>query len=151
MNTKLTYKNIEGIVLDFAKQMHRDKFIPEYIVSIIPGGLLPGVLLSEYLGVEMYALAINDSNCWMAEDAHAGKNILIINNINDSDVVDWIKNDWRSLCMPNDSKWSDVWTTNARFCSIVDHSYKTTNSYYSAFDVELGTKYDFPWENFWQK
>ena len=41
------------------------------------------------------------SNLGMAEDAFNGKNILIVDDINDQgSTVNWIKNDWPSGCLP---------------------------------------------------
>jgi len=66
---------------------------PDYIVGITRGGLYPALLLSHYLDTPMHALGVSlrdekengcESNLWMAEDAFAGKNILVVDDINDT-------------------------------------------------------------------
>ena len=95
------------------------------------------------------------SNLGMAEDAFDGKNILIVDDINDSGAtLSWIKEDWPSGCLPNDSAWDSVWHNNVRFAVLV-------NNAVSGFkDVDyVGTEINkqetpcwvvFPWENWWE-
>jgi hypoxanthine phosphoribosyltransferase len=124
-----------------------------------------------------------ESNLWMAEDAYGyipveertdaeieismlpvkgdtsdpkkRKKILIVDDINDSGAtLSWIKEDWPSGCLPNDSAWDSVWHNNVRFAVLV-------NNAVSGFkDVDyVGTEINkqetpcwvvFPWENWWE-
>jgi hypoxanthine phosphoribosyltransferase len=124
-----------------------------------------------------------ESNLWMAEEAYGyipkeertdaeieismlpvkgdtsdpkkRKKILIVDDINDSGAtLSWIKEDWPSGCLPNDSAWDSVWHNNVRFAVLV-------NNAVSGFkDVDyVGTEINkqetpcwvvFPWENWWE-
>ena len=71
-----SWAQIQGAVLDIARQLQHDNWKPDYIVGITRGGLIPATLLSQYLDVPMQTLKVSlrdgsecESNCWMAEDA----------------------------------------------------------------------------------
>ena len=112
-----TWQQVEGAVLDIARQMFAHDWKPEYIVGLTRGGLVPANLLSQYTGIPMHTLNVSlrdsnsgESNLWMAEDAFKGKKILIVDDINDTGAtIDWIKQDWPSGCFPNDSEWDQVY------------------------------------------
>jgi xanthine phosphoribosyltransferase len=71
-----TWKDIQGAVLEIARQLQKDNWKPDYIVGITRGGAIPAVLLSQYLEVPMRPLEVSlrdggqcVSDCSMAEDA----------------------------------------------------------------------------------
>jgi hypoxanthine phosphoribosyltransferase len=71
-----SWSQIEGAVLDIARQIQKDHWRPDYIVGITRGGAIPAVLLSQYLNVPMHPLEVSlrdggqcVSDCEMAEDA----------------------------------------------------------------------------------
>lgn len=71
-----TWRQIEGAVIDIARQLQKDQWRPDYVVGITRGGAIPAVMLSQYLGVPMRPLAVSlrdggecVSDCGMAEDA----------------------------------------------------------------------------------
>jgi hypoxanthine phosphoribosyltransferase len=71
-----TWSDIQGAVLDIARQLQKDNWRPDYIVGITRGGAVPAVLLSQYLEVPMRPLEVSlrdggqcVSDCSMAEDA----------------------------------------------------------------------------------
>ena len=73
-----TWAQVEGACLDIARQLNSDNWRPDYVVGITRGGLVPAVMLSQYLGVKMHTLSVSlrdsagadcESNLWMAEDA----------------------------------------------------------------------------------
>ena len=119
-----------------------------------------------------------ESNCWMAEDAFGyeehklrdyqtdiqasaneeiveipfmGKNILVLDDINDSGkTFEWIKQDWMSGCLPNDPHWDNVWHNNVRFATLIDNmgsSFQEVD--YTALEIDKRDDPSwivFPWE-----
>jgi hypothetical protein len=162
-----TWHNIEKAVNDIVSQLYKDGWKPDYIVGISRGGLTPAVLLSHLLDIPMHTLDVQlrdgepdncESNCWMSEDAFGYteemKNILIINDINDSgNTINWIKWDWRSTCLPNEPKWDTVWGKNVRFAAIVNNLSSKETVNYSSIEInkqENDCWIVFPWEE-WYK
>lgn len=118
---------------------------------------------NEYAGPE--------TNCWMAEwaygytdndsyapemgmfcsDIDAAKNILIVDDINDTGkTLDWIKQDWMSSCLPQSPVWNDVWHKNVRFSCLIDNIVSDFSELdYTALEInkkEDPTWIVFPWE-----
>ena len=128
-----TWSNIEGACLDLARQMRQDQWQPDYIVGIGRGGLIPATLLSHYMDTPMKTLDVSlrdggdtVSNCGMAEDAYEGKNILVVDDINDQgNTIAWIKKDWQSSCLPGETQWQKVWGINVRFAVPVSYTHLT--------------------------
>jgi hypoxanthine phosphoribosyltransferase len=160
------WQQIEGAVLDIARQMNKDLWRPDYIVGLTRGGLIPATMLSQYLDIPMQTLKISlrdsddcESNLWMAEDAFGyvpkdeqetiksrwdpsfKKKILIVDDINDSGAtLEWIKNDWPSGCFPNEKfVWDHVWHGNVRFAVLthnISSNFKDVDYY--AWEVNKG-------------
>jgi hypoxanthine phosphoribosyltransferase len=87
----------------------------------------------------------------MAEDAHAGKNILIFDDINDSGkTMQWIKDDWPQSAYPSDTTWDNVWGKNVRFASLLDNQASNFGDVdYTAMEINKMEKdvwVVFPWE-----
>lgn len=160
---KVKYSNtqVHALVHELIRQMIKADWKPDYIVGITRGGLTPAVQLSQYLDVPLETLKVRlqngedcESNLWMAEDAFQGKNILIVDDINDSGAtLKWIKEDWQSGCLPNDEKWKDVWNNNVKFAVLI------SNEASEFKDVDFAGEYInkrenpswivFPWEQWW--
>jgi xanthine phosphoribosyltransferase len=143
--------------------MNKDNWRPDYIVGLTRGGLVPANMLSQYLDIPMHTLKVSlrddnfdpESNLWMAEDAYEGKNILVVDDINDTGAtLNWIKEDWPSGCLPNDERWESTWGTNVRFAVLVDNQdSKFHNIDYSGIDINKAEEdvwVVFPWENWWE-
>ena len=98
-----TWNDIEKCSISIVNQMYKDNWTPDYIVGITRGGNVPATIISNITGIRCEALKVslrddgshNDSACWMAEDAFGnpnadsngqGKNILIVDDINDTFV-----------------------------------------------------------------
>lgn len=179
----LTDKEVKGHVHRIMRDMARDEWRPDYIVGITRGGAVPAVMISHYLDVPMYTLDVRfrdndigpESNLWMAEDAFgyitatkipvpegtvrsdpaARKNILIIDDINDTGrTLSWIKEDWQGGCLPGDAAWSSIWNQNVRFAVLINNA----GSEFSEIDY-AGDNIDkrdddawvvFPWEAWWE-
>jgi hypoxanthine phosphoribosyltransferase len=166
-----SWKQVEGAVLDIARQMSADDWKPDYIVGITRGGLVPANLLSQYTGVPMKSLDVSlrdggdcVTNCGMAEDAYGYnaahkdgdplcKNILVVDDINDQGTtIAWIKQDWQSSCLPNDARWEHVWGHNVRFATLTNNLASKETVDYSVWEVNKAEEdcwLVYPWEEFW--
>jgi hypoxanthine phosphoribosyltransferase len=124
------YVHVHEMVNDISFKMYKDNWRPDYIVGLTRGGLIPAVIMSNTLGIPMETLKVSlrdsdngpESNLWMAEDAYNGKNILIVDDINDTGAtLDWITNDWQNSCHPSDAHWLQVWGNNVKIAVLVDN------------------------------
>jgi len=174
----LSHRDIESQCLTLARKINLSGFKPDYVVGLTRGGLLPAVMLSHWFSVPMYTLKVTlrdgieddcDHNWWMAEHAfghvssdepsvddlmNARKNILIIDDINDSGAtLDWIKQDWRNSCLPGDPAWdNEIWGHNVKFAVLVNNLSSTTSVDYAAMEINKAEQdewIEFPWENWW--
>ena len=136
MDTPKKYYNwgdVERAAQSIIMQMYKDEWRPDYIVGLTRGGLPLAVLISHMASIRMETLKVKlrdlddnedgcESNCWMAEDAYAGKNILIVDDINDTGATfDWITRDWPAGCLPQDPKWDNVFGKNVRFAAMTEN------------------------------
>lgn len=159
-----TWLDVEHHTQEILRQLHQDAWRPDYVVGITRGGLVPANLISQYLGCRMNTLAVSlrdnseqESNLWMAEDAHNGKNILVVDDINDSGAtLNWIQEDWQGSCFPKDKRWKQVWGSNVRVACLYDNesSRSKLDVAYSAVTINKADKdvwVVFPWESWWQR
>lgn len=143
---------------------------PDYVVGVVRGGCFPAGMYSHYANVPMYTLKAQiahgagenteddtESNTWMAEDAFEGKNILILEDINDSgSTFNWIKNDWRQSSVPTSSKWQNdmIFGSNVRTACLIENSASEFDCDYVGMTIN---KIDdpqwivFPWEEWWNQ
>lgn len=170
--TYYSWAQIESSVLYLNKQLTEDHWIPDYIVGISRGGLTPAVMLSNILNVPMRPLAVSlrdhvdtTSDCGMAEDALGynpdlgktspkyRKKILVVDDINDTGAtIAWIKQDWESICFPDDPEWSTVWGDNVRFAVLVNNQDSNQPVDYFAHSISKNTEDTwivYPWESWW--
>ena len=169
MSRKVFYKDstVKGWVHEIIRSMAADDWRPDYIVGLTRGGLVPANMLSQYLDVPMETLKVSfrddtagpESNLWMAEDAlgykqEIPKNILIVDDINDTGAtLNWIKQDWRSSCLPDDEHWDYVWGHNVRVAVIINNEASDFKSVdYTGLNInklEEPIWCVFPWEEWW--
>jgi xanthine phosphoribosyltransferase len=142
-----TDKQIRELTQKIVYQMAKDRWVPDYIVGLTRGGLIPAVYLSHWLDIPMEALKVSlrdhsdtEHNCWMSEDAFGycpidsrvgetktdpalRKNILIVDDINDTGAtLDWIIQDWQASCLPSHHAWQNaIWGHNVRFAVLIDN------------------------------
>lgn len=152
----VSWNDVQRQVQEICRQMWKDRWVPDYVVGITRGGLTPANLISQYLGVPMETLKVSlrdgndhcESNFWMQEDAASGKNILIVDDINDSGAtLNWIKKDWGDGIQ---------WGQNVRIAVLYDN--ESSNSeitpHYSAEDINKAEDPQwivFPWEEWWRR
>jgi hypoxanthine phosphoribosyltransferase len=154
------YIHIHDMVANIVSQMYKDNWRPDYVVGLTRGGLIPAVVMSNLYHIPMETLKVSlrdsdtesESNLWMSEDAYNGKNILILDDINDTGAtLDWIINDWQGSCHPSDAHWSNVWGNNVRFAVLIDNlsSNFSRTVDYSAKEINKAEKdvwIVYPWE-----
>lgn len=110
-----------------------------------------------YISNENDIGSILDATGDLLEIGSTYKNILIVDDINDSGAtINWIINDWRSSCFPNDDSWDEVWNQNVKFAVVVDNlaSNCAVKMDYVGMEVnkaENDVWVDFPWEDWWTK
>lgn len=171
----------KGLVNEICRQITNSDWRPDYIVGITRGGLIPAAMISHYFKIPMQTLNVSlrdnsmgaESNLWMAEDAFGyipadmqegvdkrsdatfKKKILIVDDINDTgSTFNWIMDDWRSGCLPNDSAWETIFGDNVRFAVVVDNASSKCNvkMNYSAMEINKAEEDSwivFPYENWW--
>ena len=124
---------------------------PDYVVGIVRGGCFPAGMYSHYAGVPMYALKVQladgagenkeddtECNAWMAEDAINGKNILLMDDINDSGkTLNWIKADWRQSANPTDIRWQNdlIFGHNVKTACLIENGPSEFESDYTGMTV----------------
>lgn len=163
---KLVIKNkqFKKLVSNICKQIANDGWRPDYIVGLTRGGLLPAVMISHYLDVPMQSLDVSlrdggecTSNLGMAEDAYNGKNILVVDDINDQgSTLNWIMKDWPSGCFPYEERWEHVWGNNVRFAVVVDNLSSQCSKGMNYWGMEVNKAendvwIEFPYEEWWTK
>lgn len=146
----VSWGDVQRQVQELVRQMWQDRWVPDYVVGITRGGLVPANLISQYLDCPMETLKVKlrdggedgdcESNLWMAEDAFGynpdptldpeksrsdpdrRKKILIVDDINDSGAtLNWIKQDWPGGCLPYDLAWNSIWGDNVRVAVLYDN------------------------------
>ena len=167
-----SWQDVERMCVNIVNQMYTDNWRPDYIVGITRGGNVPATIISNMTGIRCEALKVAlrddtshlESNAWMSEDAFGyddgkiatggptAKKILIVDDINDTGATfNWIKEDWRASCLPNDPKWEKVWGGNVRFAVLTENlSSEFDGVSYSCDEVNKAEEdvwLVYPWEN----
>ena len=159
MTNKVYYswQDIEDMTADIIQQIVVDKnnFKPDYVVGLTRGGLIPSTMISHYFQVPMHTLEIKlrdhatvpESNKWMAQDALNGKNILIVDDINDTgETLSWIKQDWEKSGKVN-------WESNVRFAVLIENEpsqFGRVNYVSKSINKNENPQWIvYPWEEWW--
>jgi len=159
-----TWQDVERQTQEILRQIQRDAWVPDYVVGLTRGGLVPANLISQYLEVPMECLKVSlrddhsqpESNLWMAEDAFEQRRILIVDDINDSGAtLNWIREDWMSSALPDNPKWTEIWGDTVRVATLVDNEASASELTVSYTAVGLNKAEEdvwivFPWEAWWR-
>ena len=180
---KISFQEYQQHMAKLCRNISLSNWKPDYVVGLTRGGLLPAVMISHYFDVPMFTLGVSlrdhntflgpESNLWMAEDAFGydsdpdigqselnlscAKNILIVDDINDSGAtLNWVMEDWKSGCLPNDNRWKDVWNKNVKFAVVVDNLASNCKVKMDYCGIEINKAendawIDFPYEDWWTK
>jgi uncharacterized protein len=159
----LNFEQYQGLVAELCRKISISDWRPNYVIGLSRGGLLAATMVSHYLEVPMKPLQVSlrddeesESNLWMAEDAYNGKNILIVDDINDTGATfNWIMKDWPSGCMPNDPSWKAVWNNNVKFAVTIDNLVSKCNAKMDFVGMEINKAendvwVEFPYEVWWK-
>ena len=176
-----SYNDVHDAAQKIVVQMYKDNWRPDYVVGITRGGLPLSLRISNLLDCRMETLKVKlrdnkegeecESNCWMAEDAFgyvsvtdrddvwskstsdagAKKNILVVDDINDTGATfNWIKQDWQSGCLPHHPNWDTVWGQNVRFAVMTENlssEFHEVNYYWHEVNkAEDDVWLVYPWE-----
>ena len=155
-----TDSQIDGMIHSIIRQLVKDHWVPDYIVGLTRGGLIPAIKISQYLDIPMETLKVSlrdggecESNCWMADDAYDGKKILIVDDINDTgSTLAWIKQDWALSAYKEDPKWDSIWNESVRFATLIDNDTSPFEVNYIGKSINKSEEdvwVVFPWENWW--
>ena len=158
----ISWGQLEGYCTDIVLQMTRDNWKPDIIVGVTRGGAIPAVMISHMLRVKMIGLDVSlydsqhgpETNCWIAEDAAAGRKILIVDDINDQgNTINWIKNDWDSSVTADHAI---EWGFSTRIAVVVDNESSNAKVTPQYCGVTINKAADdqwivFPYEEFWKK
>jgi uncharacterized protein len=162
-------ETVNSWVHHIIRSMYAENWKPDYIVGLTRGGLVPAIMFSHYMNIPMHTLNVSlrdntdigpESNLWMAEDAFGynmdrPKKILIVDDINDSGAtLNWVMEDWRSGCLPQDERWNDVWNNNVRFAVMINNEASNFKSPDYVGKIINKAERDewvvFPWEEWWR-
>ena len=173
----VSWTDVQRQTQEILRQIHLDRWKPDYVVGITRGGLTPANLISQYLDCPMYTLQVRlrdgddsecESNLWMAEHAfgyevhdpmcsgNGKKNILIVDDINDSGAtINWIRQDWQKSCSPTNPSWAEVWGHNVRIATLYDNETSAAEIYVNYTAETVNKVADpqwivFPWEEWWK-
>lgn len=162
----IDYDEFKNLISGIVRDIVLSNWLPDYIVGISRGGLLPAVMISHYLNIPCNTLKVSlrdggdgdcESNLWMAEDAFNGKNILIVDDINDQgSTINWIMQDWPAGCNPKSEMWDSIWRNNVKFAVVVDNLSSRSKIKMNYVGMEINKAENnvwvtFPYENFWAK
>ena len=161
---QIKHKEFKKLVQDICNQIEKSNWRPDYIVGITRGGLMPALYISHYLNIPMYTLKINlrdheddcETICWMSEDAYGYKNILVVDDINDTGAtLNWLMSNWKGSCLPGDERWNHVWGQNVKFAVLVDNLSSDCKVKIDFCSMEINKAeedvwIDFPYESWWK-
>ena len=159
-----SWEDVEALSKHMVELLEETNWAPDYIVGIVGGSCIPAALISKYADIPMETLKVElpdaiESNCWMAEDAFGysdysykeehKKNILIMFDVFDKEIVECIKDDWGYSVANADHT---VWNRNVKFASLICSPSDVLDVDYASLiinPIEANeSHYSFPWKQF---
>lgn len=125
------------------------KFLPDRIVALSPNGCISGRMISEYFDVPLTNISWGsdelerEHNCWIAEDALNGQQLLVVIDQTDDDIL-------ASFCTDMDLSAGDTaWEYNVRFVTVVSKKGCVVEPDYIGVEVDADTNVILPWNAWW--
>jgi len=157
---RIDYARYDALVKDVIRQVSNSGFRPDYIVGI-NSGIQAAIRIASYLDVKWHYLDARtwlengtESNFWMAEDAFAGKKILIVSDINSyGDEFQYIVDDWSSFGgVETEEQWESILHKTVKFAILVDNVNDEFESEYVGMEYQenLTEKVTFQHTEFWR-
>lgn len=155
-----TYDMCLGYLNNIIREMVIDDFRPDFIVGLTRGGLFTAMYLSHYFNLPMKTLhiALRDHftvefNKELADNAFAGKKILIVDDINDTgSTFTMLREIWEGFYT---NKWrDDIWNNTTKFAVLIDNLASKSDIDYCGIEINKDEKPEwcvFPWEAWWRK
>lgn len=155
-NIKVSNNDIKSKLADIVRQISiTENWKPDVILAPSRGGLIPGVMLSHYFSVPFEGFKWqtrdgkiqDDKTLKHILDHHAGQNVLIIDDINDTGKTLCEIKDCVDHIMKGNVKWLHG---EVKYAAL----YERFNTSFHNIDfvgevVESEQWFDFPWENWW--
>lgn len=137
-NILITDSEVKGLTQEIIRQLVMTNFVPDIVVGLARGGLIPAVYISQFFDCKFYALN-KDEDFPMFEDMY--ENILIVDDINDTGATFTSVNNEISL-----------WGIEVRFAALLDNAGSdfTVDYYGRGIDkVKNPCWIVYPWESWW--
>jgi hypoxanthine phosphoribosyltransferase len=153
LNSKVCYswKDIETSIKDIHEQILYTKWTPDIIIGIANGGSIPATMFSKLSKIPCKIITVQMRDGKIKEDLDLdiiyktyGKNILIVDEINDSgETLQWILNNWDIT--------PSQWLCNIRIATLTYNSGSAIKSdfYHWKIDKRIDPVWCvYPWESF---
>lgn len=159
----LSWGDIEYLANTIVRDINVSGWRPDLIIGIDRGGLILSNMLSQYLEIPHATVKVSlrdfkdtESLLWAPEEVLAGKNILLVDDINDSGATQaWLMEDWASAVAGVEPDFIDkYWHKSVRLAVLVDNEASDQYTDYcgmSVNKVEKDVWIDFPWESWWTR
>lgn len=163
MTNKVYYtdQDVKSWCSSIVRDMALDQWVPDLIVGLTRGGLVPANMISQYYNAPMQTLKVSfrdddikpEHSLDLAKAALDRKHILIVDDINDTGAtLEWIKNDWRSTYVAD---WdSTIFGQSVRFAVLINNEdSKFDDVNYLGKEINKFENPEwcvFPWEEWWR-
>lgn len=159
----LTWEDTQGLVAELARQIQISGYRPDLIIGVDRGGLPGSVMLSHYLKVPHDSVKVSlrdggecESILWAPEMVLEGKNILLVDDINDSGATQaWLREDWASSVSGADPLFVDnFWHDEIRFAVLVNNDASPESVDFAGMTINKAERdvwINFPWESWWNR